>query len=189
MKVIDFEKRGNVVRFYLAPNDCNDYWGDDWNDVPYEVNAGTVYDEYISMYVDYALPFDSLVLEPKDDWRWQGNSPYSKEDMIEGKVPCIIVVGQDVKRDSWDSEFSYWVPNANVIKVFFNDTYLVLNEKMLAVGATQIDLDEYRLIVYLDDKSELPEPSEKYEKWEFRVGSKPTRYSAQLDDSWCWVEL
>ena len=47
MKIIDFDKKGNVVRFYLGKDDLNDYWGDDWNDVPYEHNAGTVYDEFI----------------------------------------------------------------------------------------------------------------------------------------------
>ena len=33
--VIDFETRGNVIRLYYG-NDP-DYWGDDWDDKPYEV--------------------------------------------------------------------------------------------------------------------------------------------------------
>ena len=47
MKIIDFDKKGNVVRFYLGEDVCNDYWGDDWNDAPYEHNAGTVYNRYV----------------------------------------------------------------------------------------------------------------------------------------------
>ena len=42
MKIIDFDKKGNVVRFYLGPTNKNDYWGDDWSDKPYEENAGSV---------------------------------------------------------------------------------------------------------------------------------------------------
>ena len=69
-KIIDFEVKGNVVRFYLGnktdewgwtnknykdrngntpdwlkPNDT--YYGDDWDDVPYEHNAGLVYDKFV----------------------------------------------------------------------------------------------------------------------------------------------
>ena len=43
MKIIDFECTGNVVRFYLGKDNEKDYHGDDWNDTPYECNAGTVY--------------------------------------------------------------------------------------------------------------------------------------------------
>lgn len=42
MQIIDMEKKGNVVRFYLGEN--GKQWGDDWNDAPYDCNAGTVYE-------------------------------------------------------------------------------------------------------------------------------------------------
>ena len=29
MKIGDFDRKGNVIRFYLVKDDCNDYWGDD----------------------------------------------------------------------------------------------------------------------------------------------------------------
>ena len=44
MKILDFELKGNVIKFYLG--NCNDWWGDDWDDRPYEHNAGKVYDQY-----------------------------------------------------------------------------------------------------------------------------------------------
>lgn len=47
MKIIDFEKKGNVVRFYLGADDCFDYWGDDWNDAPYDCNGGNVYHNFV----------------------------------------------------------------------------------------------------------------------------------------------
>ena len=40
-EIIDFERKGNVVRFYLGKN--GEQWGDDWDDAPYEHNAGKVY--------------------------------------------------------------------------------------------------------------------------------------------------
>ena len=47
-KIIDFERKGNIVRFYLGDvNNSNGYYGDDWDDVPYEHNAGKVYEQYV----------------------------------------------------------------------------------------------------------------------------------------------
>ena len=42
MKLIDFERKGNLVRLYLG-DDAN-FTGDDWDDYPYEHNASLVYD-------------------------------------------------------------------------------------------------------------------------------------------------
>ena len=38
MKVIDFERKGNVIRFYLGKDDLTEWWGDDWNDTPYSLS-------------------------------------------------------------------------------------------------------------------------------------------------------
>ena len=81
MKIIDLKKRGNVIRFYCGKDDCDDYWGDDWNDRPYEHNAERVYSEYIEEYIDVAVDMDYHVMEPADDWRYNNNTPFSKEDM------------------------------------------------------------------------------------------------------------
>lgn len=128
MKIIDFDKKGNVVRFYLGEDDCNDYWGDDWNDAPYEHNAGSVYDRYITKYIDMYFPFDSLVLEPQNDWRNDGNSHYSKEDMKKGCVPCIIVVPSELASETYDDTFGYWVGSKNIEKFYFNDPEQKLKE-------------------------------------------------------------
>ena len=45
-----------MVRFYLGKDTLEKYYGDDWNDTPYECNAGTVYDEYISGTADLVFP-------------------------------------------------------------------------------------------------------------------------------------
>lgn len=119
MKIIDFERKGNVVRFYLGDDNLENWYGDDWDDAPYEHNAGPVYDEYVKIYKDIAFNFDDMVLEPADDWTNNGNSSWSKDDMEERKVPCIIVIPKE--QQSWSENFSYYVGNSNVKKYYFGD--------------------------------------------------------------------
>lgn len=99
LKVIDFEKCGNVVRFYLDDIDCDDYWGDDWDDSPYEHNAGKVYDIFIKGYIDIAWPADWYVCEPSYN---VVNSKYCKKDFKERKTPIIIV------KDSNECDDYHW---------------------------------------------------------------------------------
>lgn len=118
MKIIDFERKGNIVRFYLGADDCNDYWGDDWNDAPYDCNAGTVSPEYVQATHDISFGFDDLVLEPCDGVY---NCNYSKEDMKNRKVPCIIVVPKELADLTWNTQFSYWVGADGIKKFYFGD--------------------------------------------------------------------
>lgn len=146
MQIIDFEKKGNVVRFYLGekskdwgwtnseykqktkdglktpdwlkPSDT--YHGDDWDDYPYEHNAGTVYNEFIKGYKDIAFDFDDLVLEPCDSYN-DGNSRWCKNDMRDRKVPCIIVVPKELAKGSWNSDFDFWIGCDAIRKFYFGD--------------------------------------------------------------------
>lgn len=122
MKIIDFKKKGNVVRFYLGDDNLASWHGDDWDDCPYEHNAGIVYDEYISGHKDIAFPFDSIVIEPCDG-TW--NSEWCKNDMIDRKVPCIIVVPKELAEESWyENEFKYWIGVDGVKRFYFGDKIL-----------------------------------------------------------------
>ena len=126
MKIIDFEKRGNVIRFYCGKDNCDDYWGDDWNDRPYEHNAERVYSEYIEEYIDVAVDMNYHVRAPADDWRCNENTPFSKEDMKKRSVPCIIVVPEN---DSYVSEeFNRYAVSDNVDKIYFGDSIEKLNK-------------------------------------------------------------
>ena len=129
MKIIDFAKKGNVVRFYLGKDDLTKYYGDDWDDRPYEHNAGRVYDEFISGHVDIAFPFDWFVIEPSEDWRYNMNSPYCKDDFKARNAPCIVVVPNYAENEDdldemyfHNKEYSYWIGSDNVIKFYFGDT-------------------------------------------------------------------
>ena len=128
LKVIDFERKGNVVRLYLGVG--TDYWGDDWDDVPYECNAGTVYDKYVRGYVDVAFPFNMLVREPSDDWTV--NSRWSKDDMKKRKVPCIVITDDN---DSWDDNFSTAMADESSRKIYFGDTV----ESLMSCGGAILE--------------------------------------------------
>lgn len=88
MKIIDFFRDGNIIRLYYGDDDCSDYWGDDWDNVPYEHNAGGVYSRYIKGFAEFAFPLDFVITEPRDGY---DNSPYSKESMKNREVPCITI--------------------------------------------------------------------------------------------------
>lgn len=141
MKIIDFERKGNVVRFYLgektkdwgwtnpdyvnglgwAPDwlkPSDDYYGDDWDDVPYEHNAGVVYEHFVKGYRDVAFDFDDCLLEPCDGAL---NSPYCKDDMVARKVPCLIVVPKEVYEKGWSRNFEYWRGRDGVKEFYFGD--------------------------------------------------------------------
>ena len=116
MKIIDFEQKGNVVRFYLGADNLEDWHGDDWDDTPYEHNAGQVYSEFVSKVKDIAFDFDDLVLEPCDGY---DNSTWCKDDMRDRLVPCIIVVPRD--KIDWHEDFAHYVGMDGIKKFYFGD--------------------------------------------------------------------
>lgn len=118
MKIIDFEKKGNVVRFYLGADDCFDYWGYDWDNAPYDCNAGRVNESYVTGIKDVNFPFDDLVLEPCNG---DFNPWYTKEDMKKRRVPCIIVVPKEIYDDYMETEFSKFVAVDGIKRIYFND--------------------------------------------------------------------
>ena len=117
MKIIDFEQKGNVVRFYLGDEGLVDWFGDDWDDAPYEHNAGQVYEDYITGHHDLMLPFEYLVLQPSSGTY---NSEWSKNDMKERRVPCIIVVPPE--QVGWSDSFSHYINDSHVTRYYFGDS-------------------------------------------------------------------
>ena len=97
MKILDFELFGNIVKLYLGET-VEGVFGDDWNDTPYEHNAGCVYDKFYNKTVEIVFPLDFTVFEPCYGY---SNSPYCKNDMLFRKIPCLVF-GEVV--DSWQYE-------------------------------------------------------------------------------------
>lgn len=118
MKIIDYYVCGNVVKFYLGRDNLDTWWGDDWDDVPYEHNAGRVYSEYIYDTVQLALSLDYVILEPSSDWAYNGNSPYCKEDMLKRNCPCLIITKND-----YNAQYSTLISDRNSIQVYFGDSF------------------------------------------------------------------
>ena len=123
MKIIDFEKKGNVVRFYLGDDNLKDWYGDDWNDTPYEHNAGTVYPEFVSDYIDVAFNLDTLLFEPCDG---EYNSPFSKDDMKARRVPCIVVYDNN-DCPAFVYRYSQIAGDDNSTKIYFGDDMNILS--------------------------------------------------------------
>lgn len=145
-QIIDFERKGNVVRFYLGEKTpdwgwtrpdykdcfgktpdwlqpCDKYYGDDWDDRPYEHNAGRVYGEFIKGYRDIAFDFDDLVVEPCNGYN---NSEWSKDDMVDRKIPCLVVIPKNILEEkgleSWQvDDFECAITMDGAIKFYFGD--------------------------------------------------------------------
>ena len=74
---------------------CDDFehiWGDDWNDKPYEDNAGTPYDEWYENEQNHPIKLKTLMFETND---WSLKYPcdlgsFSVEQINKGTVAWII---------------------------------------------------------------------------------------------------
>lgn len=172
MKAIDFALKGNVARIYLGMDDLRHWWGDDWDDVPYDPNAGKVYEEFVAGHVDVAFPYDAIVLEPSDG---ELNSPWSKEDMRMGRVPMFAVLSHPGE-DAWKygCSFSRIVGDASVWLCRMGEPF---DEGGLPDGAvvlqTSIKTDEERL-------AEQRENALRHLRWTQRMGDDGIDYSDRL---------
>ena len=119
MFLIDFEKAGNVVKLYFGEN--KDYWGDDWDDRPYECNAGTVSQRFVNDIAEVAFTTLYTVIEPADDWHYNHGSPYTKEDMKKEKCPCLIILKQD-EDNRFEPCYSEFIGSRadDVLRIYFN---------------------------------------------------------------------
>lgn len=113
MKIIDMERKGLLLRLHLGVDDLDTWWGDDWNDTPYDCNAGVVYDRFVSETMDIVLPWDTAVLEPSDIGL---NCGWSRDDMRHRLVPMLLV--------SSDDGFAYWdrlIADEDTVRVYMGD--------------------------------------------------------------------
>lgn len=123
MKIIDFVLYGNGFGLYLGADDCEDYWGDDWDDAPYEHNAGEVYQRYRQGYVEFTFPLKYSVCEACNGYF---NSPFSKEDMKNRKVPCLTISTE--MSDCTEIKF----------KIYFGDNIDDISKQITELGGFKI---------------------------------------------------
>lgn len=67
---------------YFAPHDPIEVWGDDWNDAPYEHNAGEPYEKFGPVCVAWLGTMEA----PCDGHL---NSPWTVEEINRGEVPWL----------------------------------------------------------------------------------------------------
>ena len=101
---------GNLTLYFTELNDVTEQRGDDWDDAPYEHNAGTPYEH------DYNQPEQGVkdgrgiyprikiykimitdghnIMTPRTN---QLNSPYSVEDINKGVVPWLTIIDKEDK--------------------------------------------------------------------------------------------
>lgn len=139
--LIDIEQRGHLLKLYFG-ND-NDYWGDDWNDTPYEHNSEIVYDKYVKAIMYVAIPFEYDIITPEEDYTYRGNSPFCKNDFKtnSNKYPYMIIKNRD-----FPSIYSQEILKMDNIQLKFNtsleETLVLL--KMIALNEVKVNyLDEY----------------------------------------------
>ena len=125
-KIIDWMKEGNVVRFFFGKKELDGWYGDDWDDRPYEHNAETVYSEFVEGYIDMAWPLDTVVKEPCEGYY---NSPYCKDDFKLRNIPIIVThkLVQDEYRWAY-SDFQDCFTAATE-KIFMGDPVDTLEDK------------------------------------------------------------
>lgn len=95
----DFELNEKELMAYFTPASLDDQWGDDWDDAPYEHNAGIPYDE---IYVDKVRTEIEILQVPfavksynsmlPSDFAYGGNSPYAVADINHGAAAWIYDV-------------------------------------------------------------------------------------------------
>ena len=130
MKVIDYIKQGNVIRLYFGCDKIKDYYGDDWDDIPYEHNASLVYPEFIRGYYDIAFPLEYVVMEASTGY---SNSPYSKNDLKKRVIPCLHIINETtpngIINDGFCYRFTYEQCN-----IYFNDNIDSLKKNIKKFG-------------------------------------------------------
>lgn len=111
----------SVVYLWFGNKGVTDYGGDDWNDTPYEYNAGHVGDEYVRDIARIALPLGLTAVEPADGY---SNSPFCKDDFKAGIAPCVVIVPSSVADldAAWgDNFYTVCLGNRDAIRVYHGD--------------------------------------------------------------------
>ena len=110
LKLVDIEVFEDYAILYLGKSDMNDYYGDDWNDAPYDCNAGLVYPEFIEKIITVKMPED-LYIESFEGY-FDVNMRITRNDQKWGIYPVAILEKTD----------------KHPVPIFFNMTYKQIME-------------------------------------------------------------
>ena len=91
--LIDACWQGNALRVYFGSS-VEEITGDDFNDVPYESNAGIVYSEFVKCVLDVMVPFNYTIHDPASDLDCYENSTLCRDDFKSGEVPLFWITDE-----------------------------------------------------------------------------------------------
>lgn len=85
---------------YFTPVDLDKQWGDDWNDAPYDCNAGEPYDDYYDendkrteieiVKIKFGVKSDDFTLPSEYGGYYGGNTPFSVQTINQGAVAWLF---------------------------------------------------------------------------------------------------
>ena len=127
MKLIDVYTKGNVVDFLFGEDNLKDWYGDDWEDTPWEHNAGVVYDKFVCAKITGVFNTDLEIAEPKDIIGYCGNSPYKRDDFKTNNLPILTIGNSFIG-------YTAMVNNRKCLKFYMEDTLANVVVKILKYG-------------------------------------------------------
>lgn len=131
MNIIDLQVNGSFITIFLGEN--GKQWGDDWDDAPFEHNAGQVYDKFVKEKLNFCLSPEYEFTSPSS---FYSNSPFSMESFRDRKVPRYIIT----KQNKWWSSFEEALCDKDAIQIYFGDSIDELKRKFPAYIPDHITL-------------------------------------------------
>jgi hypothetical protein len=139
MKLIDMYREGRLIRFFIGKDECTDFYGENWDDIPNESSAGIVYEEFISGYVDVAVPFNMDISESGDNVY---NSSVSRDMQKNHDAPLLRVrpSTRSINAEFYRSSSDYDTPtDRNSIIIWIGDKPEILDKIGIIIGKGEIN--------------------------------------------------
>lgn len=92
--IIGINQKGNLLELALTSNFDKNTHGDDWDDKPYDINAGEVYQEYVSKYQIVYVPFNKTVYT-YSNYHNLTHVNLSMLDLLHKKEPILYIVNDN----------------------------------------------------------------------------------------------
>lgn len=140
LKLIDFFKPegiNNKIALYYGDKDLHNYQGEKWDITPYEDIAGMVNMTHVKHKNTYTLE-NNVAFQPVND--------YSKNDLMNGKTPCLIIVpkrvfikdyGFDIDKTSVEKRpwplYNLLLGHKDSVRIYFEESLDEINEKLESI--------------------------------------------------------
>lgn len=118
---------------YFTTQPLSEQWGDDWNDIPYEYNAGRPYkyradcvEEGKQPWAIYQVAWEGPFDEPRERFSSYSASPFSVEAINAGAIAWL-------QTEAWRKELIV-IPAGTSLQIFINLIQMAGGEVYIAVS-------------------------------------------------------